>query len=77
MSGRVTIAANAMPRTMPSTAPISAVIADSSRTIERTWRRDVPIARSIPSSRVRSWIESASVFTMPNSDTMIDSVSSA
>ena len=36
----------------------------------RTWRRDIPIARSMPSSRVRSWIESASVFAIPKSETI-------
>ena len=66
-----------MPSTTPSTAPMSAVIAASWRTMRLTCRRDVPIARSIPSSRVRSWIESASVFTIPNSDTITDSASSA
>ena len=35
----------------------------------------MPTARSIPSSRVRSWIDSASVFTIPSSATMTDSTS--
>ena len=43
----------------------------------RTWRRDIPTARSIPSSRVRSWIDRASVFTIPNTDTTIASDRSA
>ena len=55
---------------MPSTAPISAVTTLSWRIIRRTWRRLIPIARSIPSSRVRSSTERASVFTMPNSETI-------
>ena len=42
-----------------------------------TWRRDIPTARSMPSSRVRSCTDSASVFTMPSNATMTDSESSA
>ncbi len=33
----------------------------------------MPIARIIPSSRVRSKIDSASVLTIPNSDTITES----
>src|SRR5215207_5020788 len=76
-SGRETIAANAIPSTMPSTAPIAAVITDSARTIRRTWRRDMPTARRSPSSRVRSCTDRASVLTMPSSATITDSDSSA
>jgi len=36
----------------------------------------VPIARSMPSSRVRSKIDRTSVFTMPNSETITESASS-
>ena len=48
------------------TAPISAVITLSWRIIRRTWRRVMPIARSIPISRVRSNTVRTSVFTIPN-----------
>ena len=53
------------------------VMTASQRMTRLTCLRDVPIARSMPSSRVRSLIESTSVFTMPNSETMIASASSA
>ena len=53
------------------------MITASQRTMRRTCLRDVPIARSIPSSRVRSVIDSTSVLTIPNSETMIASASSA
>ena len=42
------------PSAIPSAPPISAVITLSCRIIRRTCRRVIPIARSIPSSRVRS-----------------------
>ena len=71
-----TIAASPSPAAMPSTAPISAVITLSWRTIRRTWRRVMPSARSVPSSRMRSKVESTSVLTMPNSDTITASASS-
>ena len=54
------------PSPIPSAAPISAVMTLSCRIIRRTCRRVIPIARSIPSSRVRSKTESTSVFTIPN-----------
>ena len=38
----------------PSSVPNSAMITDSQRIIERTWRRLMPTARSSPISRVRS-----------------------
>ena len=56
---------------------MSDVMTASRRTIRLTWRRDMPTARSRPSSRVRSKIDSASVLTMPNSETITDSASSA
>ena len=43
-----------------------ATTADSQRIIERTWRRVWPTARSTPSSRVRSWIDSERVLAMPS-----------
>ena len=61
----------------PSTPPMSAVMTASQRIMRLTCLRDVPIARSMPSSRVRSLIESTSVFTIPKSETMIASASSA
>ena len=68
LRGRVTITAKKKPSTAPMTAPMTAVITDSPRIMRRTWRREVPTARSRPSSRVRSWMESASVLTIPNSE---------
>ena len=65
-----------MPSTIPSTPPISAVITLSCRIIRRTWRRVIPIARSIPSSRVRSKTVSTSVLTIPKRLTMTESASS-
>ena len=65
-SAVVTSAARNRPTTMPRTAPISAVMMLSCRTIRRTWRRVMPTARSMPSSRVRSNTDSTSVLTMPN-----------
>ena len=54
--------------TSPSRLPITAVIALSKRIVRRSWRRVMPIARSIPISRVRSCTESISVLTMPNTE---------
>ena len=65
-----------MPSAMPSTPPISAVMTLSWRIIRRTWRRVIPIARSIPISRVRSNTVRTSVLTMPNRLTITDSASS-
>jgi hypothetical protein len=39
---------------------------DSSRTIVRSFRRLRPTARSVPTSRVRSMTDNASVLTMPS-----------
>ena len=66
-----------MPNTVPRTAPIAAVITDSARIIRFTWRRDMPTARSIPSSRVRSCTDSASVLTIPSRAMITDRASSA
>ena len=41
------------------------MITDSQRTIRLSCRRSIPTARSRPSSRVRSKIDSASVLTIP------------
>ena len=61
---------------MPVTAPIWAVTMPSWRTMRRVWRRVMPTARSMPTSRVRSMTDSTSVLTMPNSDTITVSASS-
>ncbi len=45
---------------------MAAMITDSHRTDRRSCRRVIPTARSIPISCVRSWTDSASVFTMPS-----------
>ena len=65
-----------MPSAIPSTPPISAVITLSWRIMRRTCRRVMPIARSIPISRVRSNTVSTSVLTIPNRLTITDSASS-
>ena len=64
-----------MPSTIPIAPPISAVITLSCRIMRRTWLRVMPIARSIPSSRVRSKTVRTSVFTIPNRLTMTESAS--
>ena len=69
-------APSTMPSTMPIVPPISAVITLSCRIIRRTCRRVMPIARSIPSSRVRSKTVRTSVFTIPNRLTITESASS-
>ena len=75
-SAWVASAASTTPRPTPSVAPISAVITLSWRIIRRAWRRVIPIARSMPSSRVRSNTESTSVLTIPNRLTMTENPSS-
>ena len=69
-------AARKMPSGRPRPAPISAVITLSWRIMRRTWRRVMPTARSIPSSRVRSKTERTSVLTMPKRLTITESASS-
>ncbi len=66
-----------MPTAIPSVAPISAVTMLSCRIIRRTCRRVMPIARSIPSSRVRSKTERTRVLTIPNRLTITDKPSNA
>ena len=73
----VVITARNNPTAIPSVAPIRAVTMLSCLIIRRTWRRVMPIARSIPSSRVRSKTESTSVLMTPNRLTITDSPSSA
>jgi len=48
---------------------------DADARMRRTCRRVMPTARSIPSSRVRSKTESASVLTIPNRLTITESAS--
>ena len=64
-----------MPSGSPSAAPIRAVTTLSPRTMRRAWRRVIPTARSIPSSRVRSSTASTSVLTIPNRLTTTESAS--
>ena len=54
---------------------MSAVMTLSWRTMRRVWRGVRPIARSIPSSRVRSKTASTSVLTMPKRLTTTESAS--
>ena len=70
------MAARKMPTPIPSAAPISAVTMLSCLIIRRTCRRVIPIARSIPSSRVRSKTERTSVLMTPNRLTITDRPSS-
>jgi hypothetical protein len=69
-------AASTIPRTIPIIAPIRAVITLSWRIMRRTWRRVIPIARSIPISRVRSKTVRTRVFTIPKKLTRTESASS-
>ena len=61
----------------PSTEPRPAITTASDRTIDRSWLRAIPTARNNPSSRVRSWIDRASVFTIPRRAMTTDRASSA
>src|SRR5512132_3895878 len=69
-------AARKTPSGSPRAAPISAVMMLSWRIIRRTWRRVIPTARSIPSSRVRSKTESTSVLMIPKMLTTTESARS-
>ena len=64
-SARLTSAARKIPSGRPIAAPISAVMMLSCRIIRRTWRRVIPMARSVPISRVRSYTERTSVLIIP------------
>jgi len=74
-----TVETRAVPRTMPSTRPSTAPSTEtttaSPRIMPRTCRRNIPMDRSSPISRVRSRTESARVFTTPIRAMMIDSAS--
>jgi predicted MFS family arabinose efflux permease len=65
------------PRPRPPTVPNSATVMASLRTIAPVWPRVWPTARSRPSSRVRSWIDSDSVLAIPMSAITIARISSA
>ena len=73
---RPTISASTTPTGIPSARADQRGDHLSWRIIWRICRRDMPIARSIPSSRVRSKTDRISVFTIPNRHTIIDSESS-
>ena len=76
-SSVVTSAARMKPIPIPSAAPISAVTMLSWRIIRRTWRRVIPTARNIPSSRVRSYTVSTSVLMTPKTLTITERPSKA
>jgi hypothetical protein len=61
---------------MPITAPSTAAMIDSWRTMRRSCLRVIATARSIPSSRVRSNVDSTSALTSPKRDTMTASARS-
>ena len=56
---------------IPPTVPNTAMTTDSQRTIARSCFRDWPTARRRPSSRVRSYTDSESVFAIPIKAMMI------
>lgn len=60
---------------MPSAAPNTAIMMDSSRTMRRSCRREIPIARSSPISRVRSITDSARVLMTPTAAMITDMTS--
>ena len=64
------------PSPRPTRAPSAEMSTASQRIAERSWRRSMPTARSNPSSRVRSLIDSDSVLAIPMRAMMIDSTSS-
>ena len=76
-SAVVVSTARNMPTPIPSAAPISAVTMLSCRIMRRIWRRVMPIARSIPSSRVRSKTDRTRVLMTPKRLTITDRPSSA
>ena len=54
------------PTSSPRNVPNRAMMTASHRTVDRTWARVMPTARSRPISWVRSRIDSARVLPMPN-----------
>ena len=65
LSARTSPQPRNVPMPRPMTVPTTAVITDSHRTMARSLPRLSPTARSRPSSRLRSWIESDSVLASP------------
>ena len=63
---RTTAAPSPLPTAMPSSAPNTEMTTASTVTIRIACARRSPMARSRPSSRVRSRTDRASVFTMPS-----------
>ena len=59
----------ATPAATPTSPPIAPRIPASTSTPRQTWRRLIPAARSIPSSRTRSQVSIESVLTMPSAAT--------
>ena len=66
-SARAMTQAKKIPSTTPTSTPIAAVTTLSSRIRVRACPRVMPTALSLPSSRVRSWIDSVSVLAIPSS----------
>ena len=62
---RTTAQPRNVPRITPPSVPNTAMITDSHRTMPRACARVCPSARSRPSSRVRSWMDSDSVLATP------------
>ena len=61
----------------PDTVDVMPSTADSSTSIRRTSATVMPRMRSSASSRVRSMISAASVFTIPSTATMMATASNA
>jgi len=74
---RTTVQAEPTASSKPSAVPNKAMINDSQRTVARTCARVMPIARSKPISRVRSWTDRANVLAMPSTAMTIANASSA
>lgn len=64
------------PTPSPTSVPSSEMSTASQRTVERSCPRFMPTARSRPSSRVRSLMDSDSVLAMPMRAMMIERISS-
>ena len=75
LSARTTAAPSPLPTATPSSAPNTEITTASTVTIRMVCARRSPIARSSPSSRVRSRTDRASVLTMPRTAIRIASAS--